>query len=283
VAFRPSRATRQARGKKAGTDVMSSSQAKVFISHIAEESGLATVVKDGIEDAFGGRVDAFASSDRRDNPGGDKWLDRLERELRDPKTKMLVALISPASFTQPWISIELGAAWILHHAVFPLCHSGQKIEQLPRPMQDFGGADLASDDSADRLIGALEKATGLRVPSRWPKKQFLSEMRTAVAASVRTASSAGVSAMAAVAIADLPQEAVQILKALAHAKNHGEEGVDEGEMPALCKLSAARVLHYGEQLVQLGFVRKDYSSVGTFYNITADGVGWLINAGEMPE
>jgi hypothetical protein len=33
-----------------------------------------------LEDAFSRRVAVFVSSDPRDNPGGERWLDRLEPE-----------------------------------------------------------------------------------------------------------------------------------------------------------------------------------------------------------
>jgi len=75
-------------------------------------------VKDGLEDAFSQRVAVFVSSDPRDNPGGDQRLDRIKRELKDPEAKMLISLVSPTSVREPWISIELGATWILDRAVF---------------------------------------------------------------------------------------------------------------------------------------------------------------------
>jgi len=55
---------------------------KVFVSHIAEEAELGKAVKDGLEDAFSRRIQVFVSSDPRDNPGGERWLERLERERR---------------------------------------------------------------------------------------------------------------------------------------------------------------------------------------------------------
>jgi hypothetical protein len=45
---------------------------KIFVSHIHEEAALASVIKEGLEDAFAGRVAVFVSSDKRDNPGGDE-------------------------------------------------------------------------------------------------------------------------------------------------------------------------------------------------------------------
>ena len=153
---------------------------KLFVSHAHEESRLGVTIKDALEDAFPDRVAVFVSSDRRDNPGGERWLERIVEELKDPQTRMLVSLISPQALSRPWISIELGAAWVLGHAVFPLCHSGQKLGKLPRPLQDFGGVDLEEPDAAARLITAVEKATSLRIPRRWPVEGFLADMRSCV-------------------------------------------------------------------------------------------------------
>src|SRR5258708_8527836 len=150
---------------------------KIFVSHVGEEAALGKVVKDWLEDAFRGSIAVFVSSDKRDNPGGDRWLDKIERELKDPQTRMLISLVSPYSLTQPWILIELGAAWILGHRVFPLCHSTQELGDLPRPMQDFGGAGLSSPQAPERLIKSVQNATTLYAPTKWPVQKFLTEMR----------------------------------------------------------------------------------------------------------
>src|SRR5437660_112961 len=91
---------------------------RIFVSHIHEEAALGTVVKNGLEDAFSHRIEVFVSSDPRDNPGGDPWLEKIKGELKDPQARMLISLVSPTSVREPWISVELGAAWILDRAVF---------------------------------------------------------------------------------------------------------------------------------------------------------------------
>lgn len=200
---------------------------KIFVSHIHEEAALAAVIKASLEDAFAGRIEAFVSSDPGSNPGGENWLDKIARELRDPQTRMLISLVSPAALGAPWIAIELGAAWILGLSVFPICHSGQSFDNLPRPMQDFGGADLERDDNtAKRLIGAVERATAVRTPGRWPVDAFLSEMRGALGHPVAGPSQIhGVGfvtrAQATVPSDELPDEQVKILQLLAVAKNTG--------------------------------------------------------------
>src|SRR5215468_11753820 len=103
---------------------------------------------------------------------------------------MLISLVSPASVREPWISIELGAAWALDRSVFPLCHSGLELGALPRPLGDFAGTSLASDEAGVRLIGAVEQVNGLRAPTRWSRDQFLAEMRAAAGRALPVASAA---------------------------------------------------------------------------------------------
>jgi len=264
---------------------------KIFVSHISEEAGLGIVVKDGLEDAFSGQVAAFVSSDKRDNPGGDRCLERIERELKDPQTRMLVSLVSPLSLQQPWISIELGAAWILGHAVFPLCHSGQELGSLPRPMQDFGGADLESDQTAERLIRAVEQATSLQVPKRWPIAAFLAEMRRAVhqqIAQPRRVAGTGVVTPAAVEAmlqshSEISPEQLEILRMLARIENDGIDDIPESEAPRACGLKAAAFKYHVHQLEEAGLALIRYYGEGQHYKITPDGAGWLIKHNQMPD
>jgi hypothetical protein len=152
---------------------------RIFVSHIHEEAELAAAVKNGVEDAFRGHLRVFVSSDIRDNPGGKEWAAKLKSELKDPRLRLLVTLASQRSVVEPWISTEMGAAWILGRDIFPLCHSGLQPGALPRPMSDFGGTDLGADDSASRLIRAVEEATGLLASQWWPRERFLAELRRA--------------------------------------------------------------------------------------------------------
>lgn len=251
---------------------------KVFISHIHEEAGLGTVVKDGLEDAFANRIAVFVSSDRRDNPGGERWQDKIERELKDPQTRLLVSLVSPASVGEPWISIELGAAWILGRAVFPLCHSGQDPGALRRPLGDFGGASLVAEDAAHRLILSVEKATGLQAPKLWPRDKFLAGMRHAAGQAVAVAAAAAPAA----AGGDLPPEQVAILQFLATIQNQGIQDVEAADAPGHCQMKPAVFSHHIHQLDDKNLAHIDWYGNGAHYRLTPDGAGWLIANDKMP-
>jgi hypothetical protein len=257
---------------------------KIFVSHIHEEAALGAVVKDGLEDAFPGRIATFVSSDKRDNPGGDRWLDKIEQELKDSRTCMLVSLVSLQSVREPWISIELGAAWIQGHAVFPLCHSGQLLGALPRPMQDFGGADLAVDDAAERLIKTVEKTTGLKTPTRWPTARFLEDMREAVhrLAAQRSPIAEAVTRSEP----GLPSEQVQILRRFAQIQNSSGKGTPASDAARVCHLSSVEFTYHAHELEERGFVQlipPGYGGGDAYYRLLPDGIGWLIHNSQMPK
>lgn len=199
---------------------------------------------------------------------------------------MLVSLVSPQSVREPWISIELGAAWILGRAVFPLCHSGQEPGALPRPLGDFGGADLAHDEAADRLIGAVQHAVGLTVPARWPRADFLAEMRHAarqvVAGPARIAGEGSV-IRAKPEDPGLPAEQIAILRALAEAQNGAHPALEVDQVPQRCGLKPAVYSHHAAQLQRRKLIAVEYSAYGNFVGITPDGNGWLIEHELMPE
>jgi hypothetical protein len=131
----------------------------VFISHIHEEAALGQVLKEWVEDAFHAHnVKAFLSSDKGDLSAGRKWLDVIEAALQG--AAVVVSLISPQSIIRPWINIELGAGWIKGLRVIPLCHSGKKFRDLPRPFQDFNGIDIEAHDAGERLIAGIADGLG---------------------------------------------------------------------------------------------------------------------------
>jgi hypothetical protein len=264
---------------------MSQRPLRVFVSHIHEEAPLGTVIKDQLEDAFSNRIQAFLSSDPRDNPGGDEWLQKIRSELTDPNIRMLISVLGPTSVNRSWMSIEAGAAWILNHNVFPLCHSGTTPSSLPRPFQDFGGADLAAPDSAKRLIMAIEQATGLQVPKAWPQDAFLKMMRDAIQQSVTGESQIRGRGVVTPGI-DRPEAQIKILQVLARFADQGfDEGVTENILVTETGVKPAAFRHHIDDLCHRGrLVLADYSSIAqTTYRLGANGSKWLIDNDLMPE
>lgn len=270
---------------------MTEAKFKIFVSHVAEEAALGKAVKDGLEDAFSGRVAVFVSSDPRDNPGGDDWLQKIKRELKDSQACMLISLVGPASVREPWISIELGAAWILDRGVFPLCHSGQTLEGLPRPLQDFGGADLSNDEAAKRMVMAVEKATGLTAPKGWSRAEFLTDMREGAHQTAKRGTGTTPRGNEPRSVASLPErrghidlepEQVRILQALARAHDEGREEVPADTLPGLTRLRPALCTYHADHLFRLGLIYVEVWSGGKDYKIKPSGIGWLVEHRALP-
>jgi hypothetical protein len=254
---------------------------RIFVSHIHEEAALASAVKEGLEDAFAGRVAVFVSSDKRDNPGGDEWSEKVRRELQDPLTCMLISLISPTSLKRPWISIELGAAWARNLALFPLCHSGSSPGNLPRPLGDFGGATLDSDEAAERLISASENAVGHKVSRRWPRADLLTDIRAAANQSTTESTPERAPVLRALE-SNRPSEQIIILQLLSQLQDQHIEDIDCHDGARAVSMSPSVFLYHVTKLVQERLARDSFYMDERHYSITPDGVGWLIENGQMP-
>ena len=129
---------------------------KVFISHIAEEVALASVLKDWIESTFLGQVDVFVSE--HDISSGDQWFRRLGEELTDAKA--MLVLCSERSVSRPWINFEAGAGNVKGVPVIPICYAGVSKDTLPAPLLFFQALDVRAEDFGVRVIGDLAKHLG---------------------------------------------------------------------------------------------------------------------------
>jgi hypothetical protein len=151
------RASRRAKGQRAAAG---SSTFNLFISHIHEEAEIAGVLRNWFHAVFpGGRVAAFVSSDYEDNPLGRKWLDVIDGAM--DRSRLMITLLSPQSMDRMWIHMEAGWALGRKIDILPICHSGTRIDQLPRPYSDYSGTEVERSDFARRLLMALKQRLGL--------------------------------------------------------------------------------------------------------------------------
>jgi len=134
---------------------------QIFISHITEESSLATCFKHWIEKLFLGHFEVFVSSDEESIRLGRRWIDEISASLDD--CKIILILCSPTSISRPWISFEAGCGWIKEIPVIPICHSGLKLSSLQAPLSFLQGLDLADDSFMDKLLTNLAKELGVKV------------------------------------------------------------------------------------------------------------------------
>ena len=151
---------------------------RAFISHISEESPVATCLKDWIESTVLGQCDVFVSSDSATLPGGVKWLNEIDSALQAANVFLVVC--SAASLPRPWVNFETGCAWSRGIPIIPLCHSGVSKGTLPRPISEFQAIDLADPKFAQLLLESLQAHFKL---ARLPRINN-AEMQTEVAAAL---------------------------------------------------------------------------------------------------
>jgi TIR domain len=96
---------------------------RIFISHVAAEAPMALALKETLEGSFPGGVFVFVSSSAEDLIPGEKWLEKIENELK--RSDLLIVICSPASLSRPWINFELGCGCMRGLNVIPICHAGQ--------------------------------------------------------------------------------------------------------------------------------------------------------------
>jgi TIR domain len=139
---------------------------KVFISHITEEGPIALALKGFIEDRFLGQISVFVSSDVRDLTPGSRWLDTITKALKECDVILLIC--SRSSLTRPWINFEAGCGWIKGINIIPICHSGQRKDQMPFPFSGLQALQLEDAGFADSLLKSL--ATHFRIPAPTDRK-----------------------------------------------------------------------------------------------------------------
>ena len=152
----------------------------IFISHISEEASIAEVLKDWIESTFLGQSEVFVSGDTDDLPAADKWIDEIDQAL-DSAVAFLV-LCSAASIKRPWIQLETGWGWIKGLPIIPICHSGQKKDDLPSPISTFQALEINSDGFVSDLFTTLAKHLGFAKFPRIDKDAMVRELTTAIGA-----------------------------------------------------------------------------------------------------
>jgi hypothetical protein len=152
----------------------------VFISHIAEETSIAEVLKDWIESTFLGQCEVFASSDRENLPAGNNWIGEIDKAL-DSAVAFLV-LCSPASLMRPWINFQTGWGWIKGLPVIPICHSGLKMDDLPSQISSFQSIEIDSDSFVFDLLSRLAKHLGFEKFPRVDQSAMVHELISATRA-----------------------------------------------------------------------------------------------------
>ena len=151
---------------------------KIFISHIFEEKTLALEFKKWIESTFLDQLAVFVSSDPKNIPAGNRWLEEITSALQE--SKLLIILYSPLSKIRPWINFEAGCGWIKEIPIIPICHSGLKLNQIGEPISSFQGLEIDGENFADKFFGAIAKHSGFPQYPKIDKNQFLQDIQNSL-------------------------------------------------------------------------------------------------------
>jgi hypothetical protein len=137
---------------------------QAFISHVSEETAVASRLKAALTRDFLGLVDVFVSSDGESIAAGDEWLSSLRTALE--KTSLLLILCSPQSIKRPWINFETGAAWMSKIPLMPLCHAGLTPQDLPILLSLSQSVLLSDPGGLTRLYDRLARELQCKIPVR---------------------------------------------------------------------------------------------------------------------
>ena len=135
---------------------------QVFISHISKESELAQLLKERLVADFKGSLDVFVSSDRASIGAGTKWLDEVERALKD--ADLVIVMASPESVSRPWVNFEAGAVWLRGTRLIPLCHSGMTPATLPNPLNLLQAAGFTDPQGLQKVYDTVAGLLGVATP-----------------------------------------------------------------------------------------------------------------------
>ena len=111
--------------------------ADIFISHIHEEAEASEALAKFLRE-YG--FQSFLSSERWQLRAGERWFDKVTKEL--DQAKVVILMLTNVSVARPWINFEAGWAWAKSKVTIPACFGGLKPGHMPRPYSDVQGVDL---------------------------------------------------------------------------------------------------------------------------------------------
>ena len=142
---------------------MATATKTVFISHVSTETELAQYLKRRFDKDFLGSLDVFVSSDQMTIAAGARWLDEVEKALKD--ADLQIVLCSKESVGRPWVNFEAGAVWLSGVPVVPVCHLGNDAGvDLPVPLSMLEAIQASDADDLGKLYSAIASIVTLQMP-----------------------------------------------------------------------------------------------------------------------
>jgi hypothetical protein len=244
----------------------------VFISHITEESKVASTLKEWIESTFIGKCSVFVSSDSESIPAGTKWFDEITKAIT--KSKILILLCSPRSIYKPWINFEAGCGWIKELPVIPICYGGLTKNDLPPPISALQSLDF-DEQLPEKLFRTLSKYLEIKRLPRINYNEMFSELDSAIeGVSVGSNIPAADKRTSILEEDELSDEEITILEYLAKEKGY----VFLTAIVHNTKMNEQRIEYFLEKLSNAGYIHASYSMMEpTTYDLNHKGREALFN------
>ncbi|OZI09191.1 hypothetical protein BWI93_05140 [Siphonobacter sp. BAB-5385] len=134
---------------------------KIFISFNSNESKLAKAIHNVVNDYFDGQVVTFFTE--YDLLGGDKWKEKIRKNLEDCDAILLVLTSKYAE--RPWAYVEWSAFWLQNKDIYVLFTDDVKINELISPMQDDMLTRLFDETAVKNLFRKLKLKSGFDGPA----------------------------------------------------------------------------------------------------------------------
>ncbi|WP_158231016.1 toll/interleukin-1 receptor domain-containing protein [Rhodopirellula bahusiensis] len=152
---------------------------EVFVSHAAADELLVDAFVDLLETGLGLRADRiFCSSlDGMGIPSGKNFKDYIRTEIESPK--VVILMLSPNYFASQFCLCELGAAWILAHAVIPILIPPSDFHDMKAVLSGVQGRRIAENSDLSEIRDELVVTLGLeQKTARWEakKRQFIEKL-----------------------------------------------------------------------------------------------------------
>lgn len=133
---------------------------RVFISHSAEDSVLASVFIELVRCVFGIKQAQIrcTSVDGYRLPAGVNTDEQLRREVLE--CDLLVGILTDASIGSLYVSFEMGARWGARKAMLPLLAGGLQFDRLQGPLRNLHALTCVSISQAEELVRQLSLHLG---------------------------------------------------------------------------------------------------------------------------
>jgi hypothetical protein len=131
---------------------------QLFLSHAAEDSQIASVLRELIERCSLGKATVWFSSDTSPTGGmtpGGPWFDQLVEKLN--ASTAFLALVTPSSSSNLWLHYEAGCAAMRRIPIVPLV-AGRSVNDLRLPLALYNAHNVAQPSGLKTVLSRLYAA-----------------------------------------------------------------------------------------------------------------------------